>query len=157
MEKSRNFQIIYAGRTNLSKQTTCPLTELGVPQPPHYPTGVRRVHVNSLNVEGTSFQTFLNYKQRSCLQFITNEQVKLISLLWEGVDFTLGIRYVPLTPQHQSGSYQGDEMMIMKSEKHIIFCYTFYFPDSLSMSLWHRYLKSGDFDIICVWTVFFTL
>ena len=53
--------------------------------------------VNSTNVEGTVFQTFLNYKQRSCIQFITNEQVKLISFIWEGVDFTLGIRYVPLT------------------------------------------------------------
>ena len=26
----------------------------------------------------------------------TNEQVKLISFIWEGVDFTLGIRYAPL-------------------------------------------------------------
>ena len=48
----------------------------------------------SPNVEGTVFQTFLNYKQRSCIQFIANEQVKLISLIWEEVDFTLGIRYV---------------------------------------------------------------
>ena len=58
--------------------------------------GVKQVHVNSPNVEGTVFQTFLNYKQRSCIQFITNEQVKLISFIWEGVDFTLGIRYAPL-------------------------------------------------------------
>ena len=91
MEKSRNFQIFYAGRTNLSKQTNWPLTKLGIPQPTHYPIGVKRVHVNSLNVEGTVFQTFLNYKQCSCIQFITNEQVKLISFIWEVVDFTLGI------------------------------------------------------------------
>ena len=42
------------------------------------------------------FQTFLNYNQCSCIQFITKEQVKLISFIWEGVDFTLGIRYIPL-------------------------------------------------------------
>ena len=41
------------------------LTNLGVTQPPHYPIGVRRVHVNSPNVEGTVFQTFWNSKQRS--------------------------------------------------------------------------------------------
>ena len=78
MEKSRNFQIIYAGCTNLSKQTNWPLTKLGIPQLPHYPIGVKWVHVNSPNVEGTIFETFLNYNQRSCIQFITNEQVKLI-------------------------------------------------------------------------------
>ena len=33
------------------------ITKLGIPQPPHYPIGVKRVHVNSLNVEGTVFQT----------------------------------------------------------------------------------------------------
>ena len=58
MEKSRNLQIIYAGLTNLSKQTNWPLTKLGIPQPPHYPIGVERVHVKSPNVEGTVFQTF---------------------------------------------------------------------------------------------------
>ena len=42
------------------------------------------------------YQTFLNYMRRSCIQFITNEQVKLILFIWEGVDFTLGIRCVPL-------------------------------------------------------------
>ena len=57
------------------------LTKLGIPQPPHYPIGVKRVHVNSPDVEGTVFQTFLNYKQRSCIQFITNELVKLISFI----------------------------------------------------------------------------
>ena len=31
---------------------------LGIPQQPHYPIGVKRVHVNSPNVEGTVFQTF---------------------------------------------------------------------------------------------------
>ena len=35
--------------------------------------------------------TFLTYKQRSCIQFITNEQVKLISFILEGVDYTLGM------------------------------------------------------------------
>ena len=37
----------------------------------------------------------LTLQQRSCIQFITNEQVKL-TLYMSGVDFTLGIRYVPL-------------------------------------------------------------
>ena len=97
MEKSINFQIMYVGYTNLSKQTNWPLTKLGIPQPPHYPIGVKRVHVNSPNVECMVFQTFKNYKQRSCIQFITNEQVKLISFIWEGVDFMLAIRYVPLS------------------------------------------------------------
>ena len=72
------------------------LTKPGFPQPPHYPIGVKWVHVNSSNVEGTVFQTFWNYKQRSCIQFITNEQVKLISFIWEGVEFSVGICYVPL-------------------------------------------------------------
>ena len=74
MEKSRNFQIIYAGRTNLSKQTNWPLTKLGLPQLPHYPIGVKRVHVNSPNVEGTVFQTLLNYKQRTFLSSIDNQR-----------------------------------------------------------------------------------
>ena len=69
---------------------TWPLTKLGIPQPPHYPIGVKRVHVNSLNVEGAVFQTFWNYKQRSCIQFIINEQVKLISFIWEGGRFHAG-------------------------------------------------------------------
>ena len=73
------------------------ITKLGIPQSPHYPIGVKRVHVNSPNVEDTVFQTFWNYKQRSCIQFITNEQVELTSFKWEGVDFTLGIHYVPLS------------------------------------------------------------
>ena len=42
-----------------------------------------RKHVNSPNVEGTVFQTFLNYKQRSCIQFITKEQVKHITNLFD--------------------------------------------------------------------------
>ena len=57
------------------------ITKLGIPQPPHYPIGVKRVHVNGPNMEGTVFQTFLNYKERSCIQFLTNEQVKLISFI----------------------------------------------------------------------------
>ena len=60
------------------------------------PTGVKRVHINSVDVEGMVFQTFWNGKQRSCIQFNTNEQLKLISFICEGVDFTLGIRYVSL-------------------------------------------------------------
>ena len=59
MEKSRNFQIIYIGRTNLSKQTDRPLTKLGFPQQPHYPIGVKRVQVNSPNVEGTALSNIL--------------------------------------------------------------------------------------------------
>ena len=55
--------------------------KLGFPQLPHYLIGVKRVHVNSPNVDGRVFQTFLNYKQHSCIQFITNEQVKLISFI----------------------------------------------------------------------------
>ena len=97
MEKTRKFQIIYASHTNLCKQTYARyLKKLGLPQSPHYLIGVKRVHVNSPNVEGTVFQRFWNYKQRSCIQFMTNEQVKLIPFIWEGVNFTLGIRCVPL-------------------------------------------------------------
>ena len=66
---------MYADRTNLSKQTN----KLGIPQSSHYLIGVKRVYVNSPNVGGTVFQTVLNYKQRSCIQCITNEQVKQIS------------------------------------------------------------------------------
>ena len=32
------------------------LTKLGFPQPPHYPIGVGRVHVDGPNVEGVVFQ-----------------------------------------------------------------------------------------------------
>ena len=103
MEKSRNVQIVYAGRTNLSKQTDRPLTKLGFPQPPHYPVGFKRVHVNSPNLEGIVFQIFSNYKQHYCIQFITNEQVKLISFIREGVNFTLGILDIPLG-NHSAGS-----------------------------------------------------
>ena len=34
------------------------IMKLGISQPPHYPIGVKRVHVNSPNVEGTVVQTF---------------------------------------------------------------------------------------------------
>ena len=59
MEKSRNpnIRIVYslwAAQTFQNK----PIMKLGIPQPPHYPFGVKRVHVNSPNVEGTVFQTF---------------------------------------------------------------------------------------------------
>ena len=79
------------------------IMKLRFPQPPQYPIGVKRIHVNSPNVEYTVLQTFLNYKQRSSIQFITNEQVKLISFIWEGVDFTLGICYVPLSAHMHDG------------------------------------------------------
>ena len=120
MEISRNFQIVYVGCTDLCKHCITDhatgIMQLGISEPPHSPiaelslllevgtissawrvqTVVKRVHVNSLNVEGTVFQTFYNYKQRSCIKSITNEQVKLISFIWEGVDFTLLILDVPL-------------------------------------------------------------
>ena len=87
MEKTWKFQIVYAALTNLCKQTNW------LHERP-YETGVSPTatlsHWDSPNVEGTVFQTFWNHKQRSCIQFITNEQVKLISFLWDGVDFTLG-------------------------------------------------------------------
>ena len=49
-----------AAQTFHSKPTdhTRGLTKLGIPQVPHYPIGVKRVHVNGLNVERTVFQTF---------------------------------------------------------------------------------------------------
>ena len=76
-------------RATQTFQTTARgITKLGIFQPPHYPIRVKRVHLNSLNVKGMVFQTFRKYKQRSCIQFITNEQVKLISFI-----FTLEIRY----------------------------------------------------------------
>ena len=100
METTWRSQIVYAARTHLCKHTNwlreIPYKTGDSPAALHYPIGVRRVHVNSPNVEGTVFQIFWNYKQRSCIQFITNEQVKLIFFIWEGLDFTLGIRYVPL-------------------------------------------------------------
>ena len=75
MEKSRKFQIVYAARTNLCKQTNwqceIPYETVEFPQLPHYPIGVKWAHVNSPNVEGMVFQTFWNYKQRSCIQLIT--------------------------------------------------------------------------------------
>ena len=77
------------------------IIKLGIPQPPHHPIEVKRVHVNSPNVESTVFQTFLNYKQHSRIQFITNEPVNLISFIREGADFTLGIRYVPLISNYK--------------------------------------------------------
>ena len=61
MEKTRKFQIVYgfyAAHTNLCKQTNWPLMKLGFPQLPHYPIGVKRIHVNSPNVEYMVFQTF---------------------------------------------------------------------------------------------------
>ena len=105
MEKSRNFQIIYAGRTNLSKENNWPREkqyETGDFPAATLTIGVKRVHVNSPNVEGMVFQTFWNYKH-SCIQFITNEKVKLISFIWGVVDFTLGIRYVPLHGRIRGG------------------------------------------------------
>ena len=75
--------------SGLSKQTNWALMKLGIPQLPHYPIGVKRIHVSSPNVEGTIFQTFLNYNSVQAtflysINFITKEQVKLISSLWEG-------------------------------------------------------------------------
>ena len=116
MEKSRNFQIVYAGCTNLLKQTEQPLMKLGFPQPLHYPIGVKWVHVYSPNVEGAVFQIFWSYKESSCIQFITNEQVKLISFILEGVDFTLGILDVPLN----IGLIQEDKKQISWPFSHIV-------------------------------------
>ena len=47
--------------SGLSKQTNWALMKLGILQLPHYPIGVNGIHVSSPNVEGTVFQTFLNY------------------------------------------------------------------------------------------------
>ena len=53
----------------LSKQTNChtrAITKLGFPQQPHYPIGVKRVHVNSPNAEGIidlSVQALCMWKQ----------------------------------------------------------------------------------------------
>ena len=60
------------------------LTKLGFPQPPHYPVGVNHVHVNGLNVEGTVFETFWNYKQRSSIQFI----IYFIFTYWQVLQLT---------------------------------------------------------------------
>ena len=49
MEKTRKFQIGYVACTNKPTDYARYLTKLGVPQPPHYPIGVKRVHENSLN------------------------------------------------------------------------------------------------------------
>ena len=50
------------------------LMKLGFPQLPHYPIGVKRVHINSPNGEGTVFQTFWNYKQHSCIQLLYHQR-----------------------------------------------------------------------------------
>ena len=75
------------------------ITKLGLPQPPHYPIGVKRVHVNSPNVEGTVFQTFLKL-QATFLYSIYHHRAgktNYLKISYErGVDFTLGICYVPL-------------------------------------------------------------
>ena len=82
MEKSRNFQIVYVGHTNHCKHCTTDhvkgIMKLRISQRPHspiaelstwsgndqlcfesaFPIGVNRVLLNSLDVEGTVFQTF---------------------------------------------------------------------------------------------------
>ena len=63
MEKTLKFQIVYAARTHLCKQTNW-LREIpyetGVSPTATLPHWVKRVHVNSPKVEGTAFQTFWN-------------------------------------------------------------------------------------------------
>ena len=94
IEKTRNSQIMRAVQTFQNKPTDH-LQNRVSPTSTLYHWG--QATSRFTNVEGTVFQTFLNYKQRSCIQFITNEQVKLISFISEGGDITLGIPYVPLS------------------------------------------------------------
>ena len=73
----------------------------------------------------------LNYIYKQVL-FITNEQVKLISFIWEGVDFTLGIRYVPLRPNKIQPNPKPRSMRSC-SELYVFTCvhvlsYVFTFP-----------------------------
>ena len=73
MEKSRNFQMVCAGRTYLLKQT---FRNRGFPNRPTIPLG------SSEFTSGCGTHGFSNILK----PFITNEQVKLISFIWEGVD-----------------------------------------------------------------------
>ena len=90
MEKARKFQIFLSGCLNLSEQANWPheshhdVTDVveisGKSQPPV--TVLYCKHADWCELigrHGLSFQTFENYKQLSWIQFITNEQVKLVS------------------------------------------------------------------------------
>ena len=60
------------------------IMKLGIPQPPHYLIGVERVHGRQSECERHGLSNILKlqpYKTCSCIQFITNEQVKLISFI----------------------------------------------------------------------------
>ena len=99
MEKTQKFQIIYVARTNSVPKPTDHaryLMKLWFPQLPHYPIGVKRVHVSSPNVE-CSLSNILELIAMFLYSIYHQWAGKLISFIWEGVDFTLGIRYIPLT------------------------------------------------------------
>ena len=83
MENSRNFHIVYVGRTNLCKHCTTNhargIRKLGISQPPHSPIAELWLPL----------------------------EVVTISSAW------FGLVYWGLTPQQQPGSNRGGEMMMM--------------------------------------------
>ena len=86
MEKTRKFQIVYAGLTNLCQHSTTDL--------------VRGIMSNEREQSAMSkVRPFKHPKTTSVLfviQFITNEQVKLVSFTWEGSISRILILAVPL-------------------------------------------------------------
>ena len=115
MEKQRNFQRIYAGRTNLSKQTDRPLMKLGFLQLPHYPIGVKRVHVNSPNVEGTALSNILKL-QATFLYSIYHQQAGKTNLFHSRfhagntlctfklfISFRISVNYTEICPKSSPG------------------------------------------------------
>ena len=94
------------------------IMKLDIPRPPHSPTAELSLPLEVATISSAwRVQPYWgkasSRKQPPCRRhglsnilklqamlysiYITNEQVKLISFMWEGVDFTLGIRYVALS------------------------------------------------------------
>ena len=82
------------------------LTKLGVPQPPHYTIGVKRVRVYRQSECGMHGLSNILKLQATFLYSIFHQRAgkTIISFIWEGVNFTLGIRYVPINPVLLTGS-----------------------------------------------------
>ena len=69
MEKSKKFQLVYVGPTNLCQHSTTDV-----------PSGIMtKARKQSALSKARSFKHFKTTSSFFCIQFITNEQVKLIS------------------------------------------------------------------------------
>ena len=73
--------------------------KLGISQPPHYPIA-DVLFQYSADVQSRcgrhGLSNILKLQAMFLYSFITNEQIKLISFIWEGVDLMLLILDVPL-------------------------------------------------------------